>query len=164
MSNDADQSVLSDGARAVQALQALAESTRHLEPVDSYYAIRDLLACARHLSQAAQHIAMAHRNNAENAVAVGDLISDEHRFDGYGLVGAVSAQLDGCRQHLDQARTTLQHAADRSVHIEWITPQRPTAAAPRPSGPQPVAGHELPLNATAPGSAARSSHQRERLL
>ncbi|MEU4360368.1 hypothetical protein [Promicromonospora sp. NPDC023987] len=163
MPNDADKSALSDGAQAVQALQALVESTRQLDPVDSYYAIRDLLACARHLSQAAQHIAMAHRDNAAHAIAVGDLIPDEHRFDGYGLAGAVGAQLDGTRQHLDQARTTLQHAADRSVHIDWITPSRPAAAEPRVAEPPRATGHELPQDAAAPGSSARG-HQRGRSL
>ena len=150
MSTDATPSALDDGAQAVRALHALAESTQQLDPADSYYAIRDLLACVRHLSQIAQHVATAHRNNADYAVAVTDFASD-----GFTLAGAVGAQLDGSRHHLDDARTTLQHAADRSVHIHWATTLRPTAAEPEFTETRPSPGYELPRPISAPPGSAR---------
>ncbi|WP_454852173.1 hypothetical protein [Promicromonospora soli] len=150
MSTDTDPSALDDGAQAVRSLHALAESAQHLDPADSYYAIRDLLACVRHLSQVALHVATAHRNSADRAVAVNDFASG-----GLGLAGAVGDQLDGCRQHLDDARTTLQHAADRSIHIHWITPPRPAPAEPERSEPRPSLGYDRPRPVAAPPGSAR---------
>lgn len=147
MSTDTDPKALDDGAQAVRALHALIESTQQLEPADSYYAIRDLLACVRHLSQIAQHVATAHRNNADRAVPIDEFAS------GIGLAGAVGDQLDGCRQHLDDARTTLQNAADRSTRIHWLTPPRPTPAEPEPREPSP--GHNPPQPIVAPPGPAR---------
>ena len=147
MSTDTDPRALDDGAQAVRALHALIESTQQLEPADSYYAIRDLLACVRHLSQIAQHVATAHRNNADRAVPVDEFAS------GLGLAGSVGDQLDGCRQHLDDARTTLQNAADRSSRIHWLTPPRPAPAEPEPREPSP--GYNLPQPIAAPPGQSR---------
>lgn len=147
MSTDTDPRALDDGAQAVRALHALIESTQQLEPADSYYAIRDLLACVRHLSQIAQHVATAHRNNADRAVPADEFAS------GLGLAGAVGDQLDGCRQHLDDARTTLQNAADRSSRIHWLTPPRPAPAEPERREPSP--GYNLPQPVAAPPGPAR---------
>jgi hypothetical protein len=150
MATDTDPRALDDGAQAVRALHALIESTQQLEPDDSYYAIRDLLACVRHLSQIAQHVATAHRNNADRAAPIGEFAS------GRGLAGGVGDQLDGCRQHLDDARTTLQNAAERSTRIHWLTPPRPTPAEPAPREPRPSPDYNVPQpGATPPGPARR---------
>ena len=156
MSTDTAPRALDAGAQAERALHALAESTQHLDPADSYYVIRDLLACVRRLSQVAQHVATSHRANVDRAVPVSDFASGAR-----GLTGAVSAQLDGCRQHLEGARTTLQNAADRSSRIHWLTPPRPSSAEPGPGEPRLSPGYDLPQPvATPPGPARRDATSR----
>jgi len=126
---------------AREALRALAHATVRFDrpdddcgagpgpehPQDTYWALGDVLAMVRSLSQVAQQIGAAHDRNADRACVGDDPAS------GRAAVANVHAGVRDALLALERAHESLNTAMSESSKITWLPPATPPQLAARPT-------------------------------
>ncbi|WP_125778004.1 hypothetical protein [Antribacter gilvus] len=114
-------------------------------PEDTYWALGDVLAMVRSLSQVVQQIGAAHDRNAAHA-RVGD---DPAR--GRTAVANVHASVRDALLALERAHHGLDTAMTQSSRITWLPPAPPPQPRSQQTPPEPSPSSHRPVTQDAPG-------------